>query len=126
MNNQERLIEVLQASKAWIDHFNFGDVAYCVDRYHPDATLIASPAGEFRGRQQIEQFWRPFMTQGATDLIYTQIWLKELDADTVVLGAHWAMNVGSGIISHEQWQRNNAGIWQLYRDEFSILQQQEP
>ncbi|MBY5992181.1 hypothetical protein [Ferrimonas balearica] len=126
MNNQERLIEVLQASQAWIQHFNFGDLDYCVSRYQADATLVAKPLGEFHGRTDIDHFWRPFVASGATDLVYTQIWLKEIDADTVQLGAHWSMNVGRGIITLEEWVRTADGQWSLSRDEFEILERFEP
>ncbi|SHH97703.1 Cif family virulence factor [Ferrimonas marina] len=126
MNNQERLIEVLQASHAWIDHFNFGDADYCVQRYNDDALLVAKPVGEFHGQVDIDAFWRPFMASGATDLVYTNIWLKEVDADTVVLGADFSMNVARGVITHEEWVHTDNGVWKLKRDEFEILERFDP
>lgn len=117
------LAEVLTASKQWIKHFNQGDVDYCIAGYLPDAVVQAEPMGEFVGKKNIDDFWRPFVQSGAKDLQYTDIWLKQIDNGTVHLGANWSMNVGKGVITLEEWVKNDAGVWKLSQDCFEVQEQ---
>ena len=121
--NHDNLTATLNASKNWIKHFNNGDTDYCISAYIPDAELEAKPMGEYSGRDNIDNFWRPFLQSGATALAYTGIWLKEVDATTVHLGANWTMNVGRGVITLEEWVKTENGIWKLARDHFEISKQ---
>ena len=117
------LAEVLTASKQWVKHFNRGDVEYCVASYLPDAVMQADPMGEFVGKKNIDGFWRPLVQSGATDLQYTDIWLKQMDNETVHLGANWSMNAGKGVITLEEWVKNDAGVWKLSQDCFEVQEQ---
>lgn len=117
------LAEVLAASKQWVKHFNQGDADYCVSAYLPDAVMQADPMGEYAGKDNIDNFWRPFIQSGASDLQYTGIWLKQVSNEKVHLGANWSMNVGKGIITLEEWVKNDAGVWKLSQDFIEIQEQ---
>ena len=117
------LAEVLAASKQWVKHFNHGDIDYCVSGYMPDAILQANPMGEYVGKDNIDNFWRPFIQSGATDLHYKDMWLKQVGDEKVHLGANWSMNVGKGIIILEEWVKNDAGVWKLSQDFFEVQEQ---
>ena len=119
----DSLTATLNASKNWIKHFNSGDIDYCVSAYTTDAQIHAKPMGEYCGREEIDNFWRPFIQSGATDLVYSQIWLKEIQEDTIQLGANWIMNIGKGVISLEEWKKTEKGVWKLAKDSFEIQEQ---
>ena len=119
----DSLTATLNASKNWIKHFNKGDIDYCVSAYVPDATIEAKPMGEYSGRENIDNFWRPFVQTGATDLVYTEIWLQLIDENKVHLGANWSMSVGRGVITLEEWIKTESGTWKLLRDNFEIQEQ---
>ncbi|CAM3758306.1 nuclear transport factor 2 family protein [Parendozoicomonas haliclonae] len=119
----DSLTAALNASKNWIKHFNRGDVDYCVSAYAIDAIMEAKPLGDYSGRDDIDNFWRPFVQSGATDLNYTNIWLKLVDENTVHLGANWTMNVGEGVITLEEWVKSDSGTWKLLVDSFEIHKQ---
>ncbi len=121
--NHDSLTAALNASKNWIKHFNRGDVDYCISAYTPNAFLEAKSLGEYSGRKMIDNFWRPFVLSGATDLNYSNIWLKLIDENTVHLGADWSMNVGRGVITLEKWVKTESGTWKLLLDHFEIQQQ---
>ena len=115
--------EVLTASQRWIANFNKGDVNACVAGYLPDAVMEAKPMGTFTGTQQIDEFWRPFMTSGATDLEYQDVTIEVINETTVHLSANWRMNVGRGIITLEKWVKQPNGQWLLAHDAFEVLEQ---
>ena len=121
--NHDVLIEVLAASRQWVRHFNNGDVDDCIAGYLPEAIMEALPMGEFVGTEQIDDFWRPFIQSGATDLQYQDIWLRQIDHGTVHLGANWSMNVGNGVITLEEWVKSDGGVWKLARDRFEVQEQ---
>ena len=115
--------EVLETSGQWIAGFNRGDVDACVAAYKPDAVINAKPYGSFAGTEAIDGFWRPFMEAGAGDLVYSNVEVRAIDDRTVVLSADWSMNVGSGIISLERWEKQPDGKWLLEQDDFEVLKQ---
>ncbi len=115
--------EVLAASQQWITGFNNGDVNACVAAYLPNAIIEAKPMGTFTGTQQIDEFWRPFMKSGATDLEYQDITIEVINKTTVHLSANWRMNVGRGIITLEKWVKQPNGQWLLAHDAFEVLEQ---
>lgn len=121
--HHDSLTAVLNASKNWIKHFNHGDVNYCISAYAPDAMLEADPIGIFSGRENIDAFWRPFVQSGATDLVFSDIWIKEIDENTVHLGAKWHMNIGQGEIVLEEWIKTESGTWKLSLDQLEIQKQ---
>lgn len=118
----DALAQVRQASTRWIAAFNAGDVDACVAGYTDDAVMEAHPIGRYVGRAQIDGFWRPFIADGATDLVYRDVTLRAVDATTVELSASWSMNVGAGVITCERWVRQDDGQWRLVFDAFEIQQ----
>ncbi len=118
--------EVLRASQEWIAHFNMGNVDACVAGYLPDAIMEAKPMGTFTGTKEIDDFWRPFITSGATDLQYQEVSLEIIDENTAHLSAQWRMNVGRGVISLEKWAKQSNGQWLLAHDAFEVLEQFAP
>ena len=121
--NHNVMSEVLVASKQWVKHFNNGDANYCIAAYLPEAEMDVKPMGKFEGTDSIDQFWRPFLQSGATDLQYQKIWLKQIDATKVQLGADWTMNIGRGVITLEEWVKTDSGVWKLAMDQFEVQEQ---
>ena len=121
--NHTTLLEALKASHNWIKHFNKGDVNYCVAGYTHDADVKVKPLGEFKGSENIDNLWRPFIESGASNLEYSDIWVKQIDKQTVQMGANWSMNIGKGVITLEEWVKQPEGVWKLVRDEFEIKEQ---
>jgi ketosteroid isomerase-like protein len=121
MNSSAKIKQaVLLCSQKWIESFNKGDVDACVAGYQPDAVINAKPLGTFKGTQEIDAFWRPFMASGAGELKYADVNIKVVDASTALLSASWSMNVGRGIITMEKWVLQNNGEWLLEQDDFEI------
>ncbi|SDI80790.1 Ketosteroid isomerase homolog [Ferrimonas sediminum] len=117
------LINALKASQNWINQFNHGNLDYCVASYTEGAQLEVIPMGRFEGRKAIREFWQGIMQSGAADLCYRKTWLKLIDDNNVQLGSEWSMNIGHGVITLEQWQRQADGHWKLTHDAFEILEQ---
>ena len=115
--------EVFKASQEWIAHFNKGDTDACVEGYLPEAVMEAKPFGTFTGTQEIDDFWRPFMASGATDLAYQDVLVEIIDETTAHLSSRWSMNVGRGVITLEQWVKQSNGSWLLAHDAFEVLEQ---
>ncbi len=111
---------VLACSQKWIERFNQGDADFCIAAYQPDAVINAKSLGTFKGKSEIDSFWRPFMASGADELKYENVELESVDASTVLLSANWSMNVGRGIITLEKWVQQNDGNWLLAQDDFEI------
>ncbi len=115
--------EVLEVSRQWIASFNRGDVDACVAGYKSDAVVNAKPYGSFQGTEAIDGFWRPFMGSGAGDLVYSNVQVRAIDDQTVVLSADWSMNVGSGVTTLERWEKQPDGEWLLEQGDFEVLKQ---
>ncbi len=115
--------EVLESSQNWIANFNNGDARACIDAYTIDAVLYAKPFGTFRGIQEIESFWKPFIETGAGDLEYSNVSVAIENETTVLLTADWNMNVGRGIITMERWVKRGEGKWLLEFDDFEVQEQ---
>ena len=113
--------EVMHTSRTWVTSFNAGDLDACFRGYTKEAELCAKPIGSVRGRDEIEAFWRDFVSQtGATDLQYDHVRI-EVDSPTRVrLAADWRMNVGRGVITKELWVRQSDGVWRLEEDHFEV------
>ena len=118
--------QVKAASADWIASFNRGDVDGCVAAYHSDALMEAQPMGSFRGTAAIDGFWRPFIASGASDLVYRNVRLEQVDERTVTLAAEWSMNVGRGVITEERWVRQDDGVWRLTFDAFEVQERFQP
>ncbi|CAM2011070.1 YybH family protein [Acanthopleuribacter pedis] len=119
------LAEVATASRNWIAAFNRGDVDTCVATYLPNAEMVAAPMGTYIGHQQIDDFWRPFVAQGAGELVYSQVKLSEESDGSVLLAATWSMNVAAGEIHKERWIKDDQGAWRLAFDHFEVLEQKK-
>lgn len=115
-------LEVLSASKAWIEDFNKGNTENCAKGYDTNAVMSAMPFGVKTGRKEISEFWTPFIESGATNLIYTNVSIEIVNETTAFLSANWSMNVGRGIIYQEKWEKKE-GQWLLTYDNFKVLEQ---
>ena len=115
--------EVLITSQQWITNFNKGNVDFCVATYLPNAIMEVKPMGIFTGTKEIDAFWRPLMSEGATNLEYQEVSLEIIDESTVHLSARWRMNIGYGVITLEKWIKQASGLWLLAHDAFEILEQ---
>ncbi|MTI30426.1 hypothetical protein [Xanthovirga aplysinae] len=115
-------LEVIKASKDWINNFNNGNVEACVNGYTKEAILRTLPFGLKKGRKEISDFWTPFIKSGATNLIYTNPSVEVVDEKTALLSANWSMNVGRGVIYQEKWEKID-GKWLLTYDDFEVLEQ---
>ncbi|MGB0870599.1 MAG: hypothetical protein ACPGSD_13460 [Flavobacteriales bacterium] len=115
-------LEVLNASKIWTENFNKGNTEYCVNAYDQSAILSATPIGVKMGRKEISEFWTPFMASGATNLIYSNVKIEIVNSTTAFLSANFSMNVVSGVIFQEKWEKKE-GKWVLTYDNFQVLEQ---
>ena len=115
--------EVLARSKKWVEDFNNRNIKSCVHAYTIDAIVNAKPMGTFKGIDQIEGFWRPFIETGAGELEYSNVVLAVENDNTVLLKADWKMNVGHGVIIQERWVKQPDGNWLLEYDDFEVLEQ---
>ncbi|WP_196889476.1 YybH family protein [Aureivirga sp. CE67] len=120
--HHEIALEVLEASKKWIQSFNKGNAANCVQGYDSTAVMLAQPFGLKKGTKEISEFWTPFIESGASNLIYTNVSVEVPNETTAFLSANWSMNVGKGIIFQEKWKKIN-GKWLLTYDNFQVLEQ---
>ncbi|MDY8135491.1 hypothetical protein [Aquimarina sp. 2201CG5-10] len=117
-------LEVLQASKDWINAFNQGNVSTCIAGYKKDAVMRATPFGLKQGETEIEAFWKPFIESGASNLIYTNVAIEVINKTTALLSANWSMNIGRGVIYQEKWIKEN-NKWVLVYDDFEVKEQYE-
>lgn len=117
--------EVAQASANWIKHFNEQSYEACISVYTDDAWMKSHPFGEFRGIEQIGDFWRNFAKHQPRQLEYRDIRIHVIDERTAILSASWSMNICSGYISKELWIKNDQGQWQLQEDDFLVIMQRE-
>ncbi|MCK8521533.1 hypothetical protein M0D21_08135 [Aquimarina sp. D1M17] len=115
-------LEVLEASKKWIAEFNQGNTEACIQGYDVNAVMSAMPFGVKKGIKEISEFWMPFITSGATNLIYTNVSVEVANETTAFLSANWSINVGQGIIYQEKWEKKS-GTWVLTYDNFHVLEQ---
>ncbi len=122
--HHEVALEVLNASKNWIESFNKGNAEACVKGYDTKAVMSAIPFGVKNGTTEISEFWTPFIQSGATNLIYTNVSIEVANKTTAFLSANWSMNVGRGIIYQEKWEKKE-GEWLLSYDNFQVLEQFE-
>ena len=117
--------EVAHASATWVKQFNEQAYEACISTYTDDAWMKSHPFGEFRGIDQIGDFWRGFAKHQPRQLEYRDIRIHVIDERTAMLSASWSMNICSGYISKELWVKSDKGQWQLQEDDFSVLVQRE-
>lgn len=117
-------LEVLNESEKWINAFNEGNTKKCVESYHSNAVMRAMPFGVKKGSQAINNFWKPFIESGASNLVYTDVAIEVVNESTALISANWSMNVGRGTIYQEKWEKKD-NIWKLTYDDFEVLEQFE-
>ena len=57
MNNEMIIEDFTQYTKVWIENFNKGNVEYCIDAYVDDASMTVKEVGEFKGKENIGEFF---------------------------------------------------------------------
>ena len=122
MNNEAIIKDFLAYSHAWVENFNKGNVQYCIDAYTNDAVMSIKNVGEFIGKEAIGKFWGE-LTQKANHIEYLNTNIKVIDSKTVHLDSDWKMNIGEGIITLEEWIKQEDGSWKLLKDAFEINKQ---
>lgn len=122
MNTEQIIKEFTQYTKAWVENFNKGNVEYCINAYVDNATMKIKDVGEFKGKEQIAKFWND-LTVNANFIEYSNTNIKVIDENTVHLDSDWKMNIGEGIITLEEWVKQDDNSWKLTQDEFQILKQ---
>lgn len=122
MNNEVIINDFKKYTLAWIESFNKGDVEACIDAYVDDAIMIVKNIGEFKGKVEIANFWNE-TTKTANHIEYSNTNIKVIDEKTVHLNSDWKMNIGEGIITLEEWQKQEDGTWKLTDDRFEVLKQ---
>lgn len=122
MNKEQIIEEFTQYTKAWVENFNKGNVEYCINAYVDNATMKIKDIGEFSGKEAIAKFWND-LTVNATHIEYSNTNIKVIDEKTVHLDSDWKMNIGEGIITLEEWVKQEDNSWKLTQDEFQILKQ---
>lgn len=114
-------LEVIAASKRWVQYFNQGNGQKCGDDYAENAVMHPNPMGIKRGKKEISEFWINFIKTGATDLVYTNVSVEVVNEKLALLSANWSMNVGRGVIYREKWEKIN-GVWVYTYDDFEVLE----
>ena len=117
-----RVIEAVEkASRGWRNAFNRGDAAGCAAAYEDDAVMEAKPFGVYRGRADIEAFWRQLIEDGFRDVSYIEPDISVVDESSAILSAKWTMNNAHGVISRELWVLQADGSARLREDAFEAL-----
>lgn len=122
MNNELIIEDFKKYTLGWIESFNKGDVEACINAYVDDAVMVVKNIGEFKGKEAIAGFWNE-TTKAANHIEYSNTNIKVIDEKTVHLNSDWKMNIGEGIITLEEWVKQEDGSWKLVQDEFEILKQ---
>lgn len=122
MNNETIINDFRTSSLNWIENFNNGNFDKCIDAYMDDAVMVVKNVGEFKGKEAIAGFWSE-LTKSANHIEYSNTNIKVIDETTVHLDSDWKMNIGEGIITLEEWKKQEDGSWKLTQDEFEVLKQ---
>ena len=122
MNNETIVNDFKTHSKNWISNFNNANFQDCIDAYTEDAIMIVKNVGEFKGKAEITGFWTE-LTKTANHIEYSNTNVKVIDENTIHLSSDWKMNIGEGIITLEEWKRQEDKSWKLTQDEFEVLKQ---
>jgi len=122
MNNETIVNDFKTHSKNWISNFNNANFQDCIDAYTEDAIVIVKNVGEFKGKAEITSFWTE-LTKTANHIEYSNTNIKVIDENTIHLSSDWKMNIGEGIITLEEWKRQEDKSWKLTQDEFEVLKQ---
>lgn len=122
MEKKAILEEFLVFTKGWVENFNKGNIQGCIDAYVDDAQMLIKNVGEFNGKEAIGSFWND-LTKKANHIEYSNTKIEVIDEKTVHLSSDWKMNIAEGIITLEEWVKQEDNTWKLTQDEFEILKQ---
>jgi len=122
MNNETIINDFKSHSQNWISNFNKANFQKCIDAYTEDSIMIVKNVGEFKGKLEIAGFWTE-LTKTANHIEYSNTNIKVIDENTIHLSSDWKMNIGEGVITLEEWKKQNDGSWKLTQDEFEVLKQ---
>ena len=117
---QDVMARTKEASEKWKAYFNAGDAAGCASMYEADATMVVTPFGTFRGRQEIQGFWQNIIDQGFSDVSYVDPALEPAGDDAALLKSAWKMNKAHGVITREVWVVQDDGSMRLREDHFEV------
>jgi ketosteroid isomerase-like protein len=122
MNNEKIIEDFKTYTRAWIENFNKGNIQYCIDAYTHNAIIRIKNVGEFKGKKAISIFWND-LTKNANHIEYSNTSIKVINEKTIHLSSDWKMNIAEGIITLEEWVKQEDNSWKLVEDEFEILKQ---
>ncbi|WP_293266671.1 nuclear transport factor 2 family protein [Neptunomonas sp.] len=106
--------------RAWKQAFNKQDAAGCASQYMPHAVMDARPFGTFKGRDEIQAFWKNIMDQGFTDVEYSDVRWEPAENEGYILRASWTMNKAFGVVHREHWIIDADGKARLSSDDFEV------
>ena len=112
------LLEVIDASKKWVDNFNNKNYVAISEGYTKDALMFTNPLGLKNGQEEIQGFWKYLVDNHVGNLIYDQPIFEEKNKNVLVT-SEWSMNKYHGKIILEHWSNQN-GNWLLTHDLFWI------
>jgi ketosteroid isomerase-like protein len=116
------LKEFQEYTNAWVENFNKGNMQYCIDAYVDDARMIVKGLGKFEGKEAIAGFWNE-LTKKANHIGYLNTNIIVIDENTIHLNSDWKMNIGEGIITLEEWVKQEDNTWKLVNDCFQVEKQ---
>ncbi|WP_121627916.1 hypothetical protein [Poseidonibacter antarcticus] len=122
MNKENVLKEFQVYTNAWVENFNKGNVQYCIDAYVDDARMIVKGLGKFEGKEEIAGFWNE-LTKKANHIEYLNTNILVINENTIHLNSDWKMNIGEGIITLEEWVKQEDNTWKLVNDCFQVEKQ---
>jgi ketosteroid isomerase-like protein len=122
MKNEKIIKDFSMYTLGWIKSFNKGDVEACINSYTDDAVMVVKNIGEFKGKKAIADFWYE-TTKTANHIEYSNTNIKVINEKTVHLSSDWKMNIAEGVITLEEWSKQDDNSWKLVQDEFEILKQ---
>jgi hypothetical protein len=118
------LLACKEGISTWQKAFNSQDAAACAGQYTADSVMDARPFGTFKGRDEIQAFWKNIMDQGYADVAYTDVsWQavsEEEKEQGYILTSSWTMNKAFGVVHKEHWVVEADGRARLLSDDFEI------
>ena len=106
---------------AWQKAFNNQDAAGCAAQYTEDCIMQAKPLGVFKGREEILACWQNIITQGFSNVEYSNVNWEADENGGYILTSEWEMNKAFGVVHREHWVVEADGKARLKSDSFEIL-----
>lgn len=121
--NKDKLIKIVKlASEGWQNAFNNGSAEDASNFYEDNAFIVAKPFGEFKGKQEIKDFWNNIIENGFKDVEYLNPKYEIVDENSVIVSSDWTMNNAKGIITKELWVLQSDGTAKLREDYFEVAE----